>query len=332
MVVKDFDRAMELAASAAPGAVFLAGGEEAYQAGRLEAALEARARALGLETVRLSADEAEPGRMRRLTSEGSLFSSGRFILVRDAEGFPLKSQPEVLSAISCPGAGHMFLFLTGKPPQSTAFLKKLGAAAAVTFTCWEPFPGRMWQWTGRMSKELGLNLDRQAAETAEGLAFGRLFNLWSVLERLSLRYGSGTGITSSMVLASSGGVPECSALDLSQDAVTGRRSQALEKLSLLLAAGEEPIRLLALIHSQWLLAASAAGMLSRGEGEGSLASSLGISPYRAKWVAEAGSSWVGKPLAPAAEAFARTDQRLKRGWDPLDALVPFVVTLTLPRE
>ena len=331
MVVKDFDRVMELAASGSPGAVFLVGGEEAFQAWRLEAALETRAKALGLETVRLSADETEPGRVRRLASEGSLFSSGRFILVRNSDCFPLKTQPEVLSAAGCPEAGHMFLFLTDKPPQSTAFLKKLGGAA-VSFTCWEPFPGRMWQWTGRLSKELGLNLDRQAADAAEGLAFGRLFNLWSVLERLSLRYGPGARITAPMVLASSGGVPECSALDLSQDAVTGRRSQALEKLSLLLAAGEEPIRLLALIHSQWLLAASAAGILGRGEGEASLASSLGISPYRARWVSEAGSRWVRKPLGPAAEAFAEADHRLKRGWDPLDALVPFIVTLTLLQE
>ena len=135
-----------------------------------------------------------------------------------------------------------------------------------------------------------------------------------------------------MVLASGGGVPECSALDFSHDAVTGRRSRALEKLSLLLAAGEEPIRLLALVHSQWLMAVSAAGVIGRGEPEGSLASALGISPYRARWAAEAGKAWVGKSLGPVVEAFAETDHRLKRGWNPMDALAPFIVTLTAPRQ
>jgi len=332
MLVKDFDKAVELAGGAGPGCVFLVSGEEPFQALRLETVLEARARALGLETARIPGDEVQPGDIRRLASEGSLFSSGRFILVRNTDAIPAKAQPEALEAVSAPGSNHLFLFLTERTSLNTVFLKKLGAAAAVSFACWEPFAGRMWPWTRRLSGELGLKLDRQASETAEALSYGRLLNLWSILERASIRYGSKTVVDHAMIVALSGVLPECSALDMSQEAVAGNSRKALEKLSLLLASGEEPIRLLALIHSQWALAATAASMLSGGRSEPATISALGISQYRSGWVLEAASRWRGRRYAPIAEAFSEADFRLKRGWDSMAAMTPVVVALTLPRE
>lgn len=329
MLVKDFDKAAELADSASPGGVFMVTGEEPCQALRLEKSLETRAREMGLEIERLSGDEVQPGDFRRLATEGSLFASGRLIITRNTDGIGARSQPEVLDAVNAASSDHIFLFLTDRTSLNTVFLKKIGERAVV-FPCWEPFPGRMWTWTRRLSGELGLKLDRQASETVEALAYGRLFNLRGIIERLSMRYGPGTVITPAMVLALSGGVPECNALEMSQDAVTGRRAQALEKLSILLESGEEPIRLLALIHSQWVLAAGAAALVRRGGDASSVASSLGISPYRAKWVTEASGFWLRKELAPVAEAFAETDFRLKRGWDPMDAMAPFIIALTLP--
>lgn len=329
MLVKDFDKAIELAERAAPGGVFAVTGEEPYQALRLERSLEARALSLGLETVRLAGEEVKPGGFQRLASEGSLFSSGRFLVTRNTDEIPVKAQPEVISAICAPGSDHLFLFFVDRPSMNTVFLKKIGEPAVV-YPCWEPFPGRMWPWTRRLAGELGLKLERQAAETAEALAYGKLFNLWGIMEKLSMRHGPGTMISSEMVLALAGGVAECNALDMSQDAVTGKGAQALEKLSILFEAGEEPIRLLALIHSQWVLAAAAAGLVSQGRSESSIAASLGISPFRARWVAEASRFWRGRALAPVAEAFAETDFRLKRGWDSMDAMAPFIIALTLP--
>jgi len=239
MLVKDFDKAVELAGGAGPGSVFLVSGEEPFQALRLETVLEARARELGLETARIPGDEVQPGDIRRLASEGSLFSSGRFILVRNTDAIPAKAQPEALEAVSAPGSNHVFLFFTERTSLNTVFLKKLGAAATVSFACWEPFAGRMWPWTRRLSGELGLKLDRQASETAEALSYGRLLNLWNILERASIRYGSKTVVDHAMIVALSGVLPECSALDMSQEAVAGKSPKALEKLSLLLASGED---------------------------------------------------------------------------------------------
>jgi DNA polymerase III delta subunit len=331
MLVKDFDKAVELAGNAGPGGVFLVSGEEPFQALRLETVLEARARALGLETARIPGDEVQPGDIRRLSSEGSLFSSGRFILIRNIDAVPAKAQSETLEAVAAQGSNHLFLFLTERTSLNTVFLKKL-AAAATAFACWEPFAGKMWPWTKRLSGELGLKLDRQASETTEALSYGKLLNLWSLLERASIRYGSGTVVNQSMIIALSGGLPECNALDMSQDAVTGNGRKALEKLSLLLASGEEPIRLLALMHSQWALAAAAASLLSRGRTEQAMISALGISPYRARWVVSASAHWRGRRYAPIADAFSEADFRLKRGWDSMAAITPLVVALTLPRE
>ncbi len=331
MLVKDFDKAVELAEGASPGGVFLVSGEEPFQALRLETLLEARARALGLETARIPGEEVQPGDIHRLASEGSLFSSGRFILVRNVDAIPAKAQPETLDAVSAAGSDHLFLFLTERTSLNTVFLKKLGATA-VAFACWEPFAGKMWPWTKRLCGELGLKLDRQASETAEALSYGRLSNLWSILETASIRYGSATVVNQNMIVALSGGLPECNALDMSQDAVMGDGRKALEKISLLLASGEEPIRLLALIHSQWALAAMAASLLSRGRTEQAMISALGISPYRARWVISASAHWRGREYAPIADAFSEADFRLKRGWDPMAAMTPVVVALTLPRD
>lgn len=331
MLVKDFDKAVELAGGAEPGGVFLVSGEEPFQALRLETVLQARARALGLETARIPGDEVQPGDIHRLASEGSLFSSGRFIMVRNTDAMPAKAQSETIEAVSARDSNHLFLFLTERTSLNTVFLKKLGALA-VAFACWEPFAGKMWPWTKRLCGELVLKLDRQASETAEALSYGRLLNLWSILERASIRYGSGTAVNQAMIIALSGGLPECNALDMSQDAVTGNGRKALSKLSLLLASGEEPIRLLALIHSQWALTATAASLLSRGRTETEMISALGISPFRARWVAEASLHWRGREYAPIADAFSEADFRLKRGWDSMAAMTPLVVALTLPRD
>lgn len=331
MLIKDFDTALKAAGSATAGAVFSVAGEEPFQAMTLEKALRGRAGALGLETVRLSGEEILPGVFHRLASEGSLFGSGRFFIVRNADAVPARSQGEVLEAPGQTGSPHIFLFLTLRQSLNTSFLKKLGAFGTV-FQCWEPFPGRMWNWTGRLADRADLRLDRRASDTASALSFGRLINLAGIIERLSIRYGPGASVTSEMVLSISGAPPECSALEMAGHAVSCRRAQALSMLSILLSAGEEPIRLLALIHSQWVLAVSAAGLLNRGEDESRVAAALGISPYRARSVLEAARPWRRRALAPVAGSFAETDMKLKYGWDSHAALVPFIIALTLPGE
>jgi DNA polymerase III delta subunit len=328
MLVKDFDKALELAESTSPGGVFVVAGEEPYQSLRLEKSLETRAKTLGLEAARLSGDMVLPGVVKRLTSEGSLFSAGKFILIRNTDEIPLKAQQELVEAVSQKDSQHLFLLLTQKQSLNTAFLKKLGACATV-FQCWEPFPGRMWPWTKRLSGEMRVRLDREASETVSALSFGKLMNLAGIIERISIRYGPDATVTSEMVLASSGALPECNALEMTNHAVSCRTGSALSMMSVLLSSGEEPIRLLALIHSQWVLAACAAGILEKGGGESQVAATLGISPYRVKQVLEMARFWRGRALAPVAMSFAETDMKLKRGWDSLEALASFIIALTL---
>ncbi len=236
-------------AEASPGDVFLISGEEHFQSARLLHILRERAGELGLEILRLTPDDMTEVNLSALFTEGSLFSPGKLMIINDVDKLSKADRADLKAAVEA-GSQHILYARTAGRKPSTVLMKAL-ETAGTGFTCWDPFPNAMWLWTKRLAGEEGISFTRDGGQAAEAIAAGKLQRLHEVISRVALFHGRGKKASSSDVYAAVKGVRETSAFQFCEEVLAGSRAKAMTSLSLLLASGEEPIRLLALFYSQW---------------------------------------------------------------------------------
>lgn len=313
-------------AGASPGDVFLISGEEHFQSARLLQILRERAGELGLEIVRLTPDDMTEVNLAALFTEGSLFSPGKLIIINDVDKLS-KADRKDLKAVVEAGSQHILYARTAGRKPSTVLVKAL-ETAGTGFTCWDPFPNTMWLWTRRLAGEEGISFTRDGGQAAEAIAAGKLQRLHEVVSRVALFHGRGKKASSSDVYAAVKGVRETSAFQFCEEVLAGSKGKAMTSLSLLLASGEEPIRLLALFYSQWKQVSGAEELLKNGIPPKAVAERMGIPGFR--WKKVEGLARAGNNIASASklESFAFADQQLKIGGDPLVAIGSVVLTLT----
>ncbi|MDW7650128.1 MAG: DNA polymerase III subunit delta, partial [Bacillota bacterium] len=110
--------------------------------------------------------------------------------------------------------------------------------------------------------------------------------------------------------------------------VYGRASKALTLLKDLLAAGEPPLRILAMLVRQFRLLGEACEQMRRGCSRDELASRLGIHPYAARKLADQVNKTDEDKLYRAVELLLQADLDIKRGRiDHVLALETLVVAL-----
>lgn len=326
MIVKNFEEMERLMASAAPGDTFIISGEEYYQSNRLLDTLRKRAGDAGLETVRLSPDDMEEVSLASILSEGSLFSSGKLVVISEVDKLPSRDRKDLQAAVEAGSGNIVFARTAGRKP-SNAFIKAL-EKAGTGFTCWEPFPNVIWRWTAMLAGEEGISFTREGSGAVETIASGRLERLADVVARVAMFYGRGKKATAEDVYRAVKGSRETNAFQFCGDALSGKRARALTSLSLLLRSGEEPIRLLALFYSQWQQVAGAGEMLEKGIPPKEASAKLGIPPFRWKGVEAMARKGKYGANASVLEAFAAADHGLKSGADPLCSIASVVLTLT----
>ena len=326
MVVKNFDEMEKKVASASPGDVFLISGEEHYQSMRLADLLRTRAAGLGMETVRLSPEDMGEVNLKALFSEGSLFSSGKLVIISEVDKLP-KSDRKDLEEVVRAGSDHILYARTAGRKPANSFIKTL-ESAGTGFTCWEPFPSTIWTWTKRLSSEEGISFTRDGSQAVEVIASGRLERLAETVTRVAIFHGKGCRATASDVYRAVKGERETTAFRFCEEVMGGKKGEALASLALLLGAGEEPIRLLALLFSQWKQVAAAGEMMKKGVSPKEASGKLGIPPFRWKAVEALAARGRYGATYSSLEAFASADHGLKTGGDPLVSIASVVLTLT----
>lgn len=311
---------------ASAGDVFLVSGEEYFQSSRLLDILRVRASELALETVRLCPDDMGEVNLRAIFSEGSLFSPGKLVIITDVDKLPKADKNDLLAVAESAEEHILYARTSGRKPSNTLIrsLEKAGTG----FTCWDPFPGRMWLWTKRLAAEEGISFTRDGGEAAEALASGKLERLAEVITRVALFHGRGKKAGSADVYAAVKGVRETNSFQFCEEALSGRKKEAMTSLSLLLASGEEPIRLLALFYSQWKQVAGAGELLKNGVPTKAAALKLGIPGFRWRGIEGLASKGCYGASYSTLEAFAAADHGLKSGRDPLVSIASVVLTLT----
>lgn len=330
MIVKNFDVMMKKIESAAPGDSFVVSGDEYYQSTRLLDALRLRAAELSLDPVRLMPDDVNETSLTSLFSEGSLFSPGKLVMLGDIDKLT-KSQKSELEKIVSTRFDHILFSRTSGRKSSSKFMTAL-EKAGTGFTCWEPFANQMWKWTRILTSEESVKLSRDGSQAAEAIASGKLERLADVINRISLFHEKGTTVDSSGVYRAVKGLEETTAFQFCAEALSGKKGAAMHSLSLLLNSGEEPIRLLALLYSQWRQVAGARELLQSGIQSQTAAKKLGIPQFRWRNIEELATRRLNYTNPKMLEAFAAADHGLKTGADPLASIASVILALTSTRK
>ena len=141
------------------------------------------------------------------------------------------------------------------------------------------------------------------------------------VERLGLFVGPGGTVGEEAVAEVVAAVRLRSVFDLVDAIGSRRRAEAVALLARLLAAREEPLRLLALLarHYRQLLAARIAAR--DGAGEGEVASRLGVPPFVARKLLAQSGRFGGAELESAIARIAQTDFDLKSSRRPADLVL-----------
>jgi DNA polymerase III delta subunit len=326
LIVKSFDAMLKKIESASPGDSFIVSGEEYYQSNRLLNAFRNRGTGLSMEPVRLVPDDLNETSLSAVFSEGSLFSSGKYVIIGDVDKIT-KSQKKELEKTVAGSFDHILFCRTAGRRPSNSFITKL-EKEGTGFTCWEPFPGQMWKWAERLASEEQVSLTRDGSQAAEAIASGKLERLAEVIGRVALFYGTGTSVDASGVYAAVRGVEETTAFQFCREVFTGSKGAAMQSLSLLLGSGEEPVKLLALLYSQWKQVAGARELLRSGVSAQVAAKRLGVPQFRWRSVEELAGKSVSYATSTVLRIFAAADLSLKTGSDPLVSIASVVLSLT----
>ncbi len=327
MIVKSFEAMTKKMETASTGETFLVSGEEYYQSNKLLATLRARASSLSLEAVRLMPDDLTEISLSALFSEGSLFSPGKLVIIGDVDKIT-KSQKTELQKIVTNGFDHVLFCRTAGRKPSNAFVTKL-ESVGTGFTCWEPFANQMWKWTRTLAAEEGVTLTRDGSQAAEAISSGKLERLADLILRISLFHGRGSKVDASGVYTAYRGNEETSAFQFCGEVLSGKKAASMQSLSFLLGSGEEPIRLMALLFSQWKQVAAARELLRSGISSQAAAKKLGIPQFRWRSVEEYANIPAYCASSTVLEAFASADHGLKTGADPLASIASVILALTL---
>ena len=325
---EDFEKTIS---EPSPGSVFLVAGAELYQSRRLSSKIVAGfVDGMAFEHLRLTPDEVTTGSLARHLSENSLFASGRILDLSDVNRLSRKVKDELLSAAESL-SGNGILCRTAQTRTTSGFLGKL-EKIALTFVCWEPCQRDIHRWSLRLTEEKHVTLSREGFQTLEIYAAGVLERLADAVERLSLFYSTETMIDRDGVLEVLTGRAEHTVFELCDQLFSNRRSGAMDAMMSLLRSGEEPVRILAFLFSQWLLVNHARDIINAGGSSRDVSNELGIRYMQLdRIVATAGKASIGDP-AHASEAFAQADLSLKSGGDSFTVLAGVIFALTSVRS
>ena len=321
---------VQKAEQASQGDIFILSGEERFQSNRILELLQRRSAQLSLETIRLKPDDLAEISLTAIFNEGSLFSPGKLVILDEVDKIGKKQKIQVEQIISGKSDNILFCRTAGRKP-SNKFIKKI-ESAGFSFTCWEPYANKMWIWTKKLAAEEGITFQRNASQAVEVIASGKLERLADLIARIALFHGEKATVNSEGVFKAVRGSVETSAFQFCDEVLSNNRASSMTSLALLLDSGEEPIRLLALLFSQWKLVARANELLEKGNPSQVVAKQMGLPSFR--WKSIYGYSNRSLPYLSSAalESFASADYGLKTGADVLISMASVVLTLTTDKH
>jgi DNA polymerase-3 subunit delta len=287
-------------------------GDRAYDSFLAEEALEAvLAEAVGPDRADAVAafrgEEATWARVLDAARTRSLFAARRAVVVRDADA--LKGEPDGLEAfLGDPPPGVVLVLLAAKPDRRRVVWKKLLEGARVVKA--EPLKGAALR--SRLQDELRrrrLQVPGDAVQEVAERVGQDLRRLMGELDKLEAYAQGHSGALSAEEVAAVLGRGLAQPLFKLSDAFTGRDAvTSLELLDSLLEEGEEPVKLLGVLHRALRQVRAAFELRTQRVSRDQAASRLGLPPnmaFKAQILLDAAKAWTEDDLRRALAALAR---------------------------
>jgi DNA polymerase-3 subunit delta len=231
----------------------------------------------------LEGKQAEWRDVRDALATVSLFGSGRpMVIVEEADPFVSRHRSELENYVSRPASGVLVLEVKTWPANTR--LAKAVAASGLAIECKQPTEARAKRWLGELAKNVyGKRLEPAAVDELWDLLPPEVGILQQEVAKLALLAGEESSIDLALVRDHVGGWRTRTAWEMVDAIAAGNAGTALEQLQRLLAAGEQPIGLLAQMAGTLRRFANATQLVELAEREGrrtSLSAALGQAGVR----------------------------------------------------
>jgi DNA polymerase III subunit delta len=257
------------------------------------------------------------------------FETGtRYLLVDDAAGWKASQLEPLQTALAQPTPDTVLVLLArGKPLKH--LVKLVEDAGGEVREEAAPKPWELPRWTADRARELGLQLDKEAAKTLVALTGPSQQRITRELEKLQVAVHPSAQITAEQVEEHAAGDAAPQAYDLADALVAGDLRTALARAAELEAHGERPGRLLYPIVRRLREVHHAAALLEAGASEQQAAKSLNAPPWLAKKTVSRAKKADRALLEKALIVLADLEVELRGGGErPLDEDTAFSLALS----
>jgi DNA polymerase III delta subunit len=305
---------------------YLFHGDDEVKIDQARKRLAARAQADGSIFESISGDALTAENFAMTLTSPSLLPGTRIVLADGIEAWKAADVGPAADAVALLAGGEIdavaVLICRKKPLKAI-----LDAVATVSGEVREfkpPSDGELPGWLVAQAKGLGVELEPNAAallveivgKPQKGVAKSKTWSpkrrLLSELEKLATTAGPGGTIDSGLVADGVRGESTAEVFALTDHAVSGNRDAAIRDAEKLLAAGEPPARIVAMLARSFGQVQTAAALSEAGRAV-ELTEKAGIQPWLAKKLIAQANQRGGSSLRDALIELARLDNAVKGG-------------------
>lgn len=263
---------LEDSAKHAPKAVCVVFGDEAFL--KRQVLLRLRKEVLGggegdFSYETLEGPKAELRDVMENLSTIAMFGGGkRMVVVEDADDFVSRYRGELEDYVAKPKSTGALVLEVKSWPSNTRLYKAV-AGTGLSIECNAPSAARIGKWLTAWAKQAhGVQLPGAAADLLMEMAGPELGLVDQELAKLALIAGEDKKVTADMVRQNVGSWRAKTAWDMLDAALDGNVRQTMHQLDRLLAAGENPIAILAQVSATLRRLAAATRLVVLAEASG----------------------------------------------------------------
>ncbi len=322
---------------------YLFHGDDEVKIDQARKRLAARAREDGAIFEAISGDALTPENFAVTLTSPSLLPGTRIVLADGIEAWKAADAGPAADAVGALAGGEIdavAVLLCRKKPLK-AFTEAVEQAGGEIREFKTPSEGELPGWLVQQAKTMGAELDQDAAallvsivgKPAKRVSAAQNWSpkrrMLGELEKLATAAGPGGRIDTSMVEQFVRGEATAEVFSLTDHAVSGDRGAAIRDAERLLAAGEPPPRIVAMLARSFGQVQTAAALSEAGRA-GELADAAGIQPWLAKKLTQQAQRRGGAAIRDALVELARLDDAVKGGsaLDPQTELLRSIEKIT----